>query len=158
MASDPIDAVIRREGPETNDPDDSGGRTAFGISEKSNPGAWADNRVTDEEARAIYEAKYVVGPGFLNIEHPRLREQLIDWGVNSGPSIAIQGLQRVVGADVDGVLGPQTLAALARHDERRVNNLVMVERIKMIGRILKKDPSQGKFVNGWLNRACEFVL
>ena len=160
-----IDDILRREGgsKKTNDPKDGGGRTQYGIAERSNPKAWADGKVTEEEARAIYEQKYIIAPGFNKIPHPKLQAQLVDFGVNSGPRVAIEKLQAIVGADVDGEIGPQTLAAVETFykdvdDPARLNNLLVVERVKMIGRIVVRNPSQVKFLSGWLNRAFEFLI
>jgi lysozyme family protein len=153
-----IDDLLRREGGLTNDPNDAGGRTNYGISEKSNPSAWADNKVTEAEAREIYLTKYVKGPKFDQIPDTLLRAQLVDFGVNSGPSIAIQKLQHIVGVEADGIIGPKTLTALASCDVRAVNNKLAAERIKMIGRICAKNPNQLKFLGGWLNRALEFLV
>ncbi len=152
-----IDDLLKREGGFVNDPRDSGGRTNFGIAEKSNPEAWADGKVTEDEARSIYFNKYVKGPGFDRITDSSLMAQLVDFGVNSGPSIAIQKLQTVLRVTVDGILGKETLAALSSRDAREVGNLLVGERIKMIGRICVKNPSQLAFLNGWLNRCCEFL-
>lgn len=155
-----IDDIIEREGGSTvtNDPADKGGRTQYGVSEKSNPEAWTDGKVTAEEARAIFETKYIKGPGFDKVQDIRLREQLADWGVNSGPYVAIQGLQRVVGAEIDGVLGPETLGLVnGAPDASQVGNRVVAERVKMFGRIVKRDPSQLKWLNGWLDRALSFL-
>lgn len=156
---DLITDIIEREGgaAATNDPDDGGGRTQYGIAEASNPEAWADGKVTEDEARAIYARKYIIAPGFNKVPDDALRTQLIDFGVNSGPALAITKLQVVVGSTPDGVLGPDTLAKLGGFEPRRVNNLVAVERIKMIARIVTKNPSQLKFLNGWINRATEFI-
>lgn len=157
--ADPIDDILRREGFEikTHDPLDHGGRTQYGISEKSNPQAWADGKVTEEEARAIYLRKYVNGPRLYLITDQKLRDQLIDFGVNSGPQLAIQKLQLVLGVDADGIIGEETLKAIGEVNPTRLNALLMAERIKMIGRIVHKNPSQLKFLNGWLNRALEFI-
>jgi len=152
-----IDDILKREGGLTNNPADKGGRTNFGIAERSHPDAWADGKVTEDEARAIYLRKYVQGPGFDRIPDHLLMAHLVDFGVNSGPSIAIQRLQGVLGVTVDGVLGPQTLDALSKRDVREINNLLVGERIKMIGRIVLRDKSQLAFLNGWLNRCCEFL-
>ena len=149
--------VIRREGAATNDPTDLGGRTAFGISERANPDLWADGVVTEAEARERYMKKYVQWPGFDKITDLQLRTQLIDFGVNSGPGVAIKKLQEIVGADQDGVLGPQTLAAVSQMHPEDVNNSLAILRIKMIGKIVTRNPSQLKFLNGWLNRATEFL-
>lgn len=168
---DVIDEIIDAETPDddprtpqderaiiTNDPSDRGGRTQWGISEKSNPQAWLDGKVTEPEARAIYEFKYVTGPGFDKIKDERLFRQLVDFGVPSGPGVAIMKLQALVGAKVDGVLGPKTLALVNAAEPVRLNNQLALERIKMIGRIVHKNPSQSKFLNGWLNRAIDFFI
>ena len=138
---------------------DTGGRTQYGISERANPEAWADEKVTEEEARTIYERKYVRAPKFHLIPDEALRAHLVDFGVNSGPMIAIMKLQAVVGADVDGILGPDTLGRLATQDPARVRLGLIAERIRLIGRVVTKDPkNQLKHLNGWLNRVLEFLL
>lgn len=156
-----IDAILEHEGgaTETNSPKDKGGRTKYGISEKSNPSAWADGTVTEAEAREIYEQKYIKGPGFDRIpeSHPRTKELLVDWGVISGPELAKQELQGVLGVVKDGQLGPKTLQALLGIDDRSLANLIAAARIRMMGRIVKRDPSQLRWLNGWLNRALEWV-
>ena len=152
-----ISDVILREGAPTNDPVDSGGRTAYGISEKSNPQAWADGKVTEEEAREIYLRKYVVGPGFDKISDPQLQTQLVDFGVTSGPQLAIMKLQECVGAEIDGILGPKTLNLIEGIYCPDVNNRLVAARVRMIGKIVVKNPTQLKFLNGWLNRALEFL-
>lgn len=152
-----IDDILKREGGPTNDPLDKGGRTQFGISETSNPEAWKDGRVTEEEARAIYERKYLLGPGFDRITFSTLREQLVDFGVTSGPHLAISNLQTLLNITPDGVLGPTTLSHIPL-DARRLNNDLVAARVRMIGRLVQKNPSQLKFLGGWLNRALEFLV
>jgi lysozyme family protein len=161
---DIISDILVREGGSkvTNDPSDSGGRTQYGIAERSNPGAWFDGKVTEEEARAIYTTKYVVAPGFDKVPDPQLQAQLVDFGVNSGPFIATQKLQEILKVSADGKLGPMTLAALCnvafQHPSGWVNNQLVAARVKMFGKIVVKNPSQLKFLNGWLNRALEFIV
>ena len=153
-----IDDILEREKGYVNHKDDKGGRTNFGIAERSHPAAWADGSVTEDEARSIYLHKYVIGPKFNQIKDPALMAQLVDFGVNSGPSIAIQKLQGILNVKVDGILGQDTLAALNTQDVRTINNRLVAERVKMIGRICVKNPSQLAFINGWLNRALEFLV
>jgi lysozyme family protein len=156
-----IDDIISKEGgaKATNDPADHGGRTQFGISEKSFPEAWADGKVTEQEAREIYLTKFVIGPGFSKIppSHSKVQSILVDWGVNSGPAIAIQNLQRLLVVTVDGVFGPGTLAALVAADPSILSAKLVRERVKMIARVVQKNPSQLKFLGGWLDRALSFI-
>lgn len=154
-----IDTVIENEGSKvSNDPNDAGGKTQYGISIKNNPEAWADGVVTEAEARDIYRKKYVLSPGFDKISFIPLQTQLVDFGVNSGPGVAILKLQKVLGVTEDGVLGPATLAKLAASDPKQVNNLLMAERVKLLGRIVSSKPTQVTNLNGWLARALEFLL
>lgn len=156
-----ITAIELREGGSavTADPLDKGGRTQFGISETANPEAWSDGVVTEQEARAIYLQKYVVHPKFDTL--PSILQPLcIDWGVISGPQLVIMRLQTLLNVTPDGALGAHTLAALPITPEGliRVQNLLVAARIRQVGKIVAKDPSQVKYVNGWLNRALEFLL
>lgn len=151
------DILVKEGGPKvTNDPLDAGGRTQYGISEASNPLAWLDGKVTEEEARAIYLQKYVIWPRF-NLVPPSLQTQLIDYGVNSGPLIATMKLQTILGMDADGVIGPKTLAALSLADPKWVNNELVKARVEMICRICQKNPSQLKYLLGWARRALSFL-
>ena len=153
-----IDDILKREGGYVDNPADKGGRTNFGIAEASHPEAWADGKVTEAEARAIYINKYVKGPKFDLIPDQNLVAQLVDFGVNSGPGVAIQKLQTILGVTVDGVLGPETFKALEAADLKVINNKLTAERVKMIGRIVVRNKSQIVFLNGWLNRALEFLV
>lgn len=154
-----IGDVIKREGgeKETNNPDDRGGRTKYGISEKSNPDLWLDGPPDEAKSRERFEERYFRNPGFYKISDDQLRAHLVDFGVNSGPVVAIQKLQEILGVSADGVLGPKTLAALNARRADDVNNLLVGARVRMIGRIVSKNPSQLKFLNGWLDRSLQFL-
>lgn len=163
-----IDAVIQREGGSkaTNDPLDPGGRTQYGISERANPEAWKDGQVTAQEAREIFLSKYVVWPKFHTIpsSHKWTQEQLIDFGVHSGPMPAVMKLQECLneaGADpklkVDGDFGVKTLEALLGLDDRSINNLLVAARIRLVGRIVQRNPNQLNKLSGFLTRALGFL-
>jgi lysozyme family protein len=154
-----IDEILKAEGGNkmTNDPSDAGGRTQYGISERANPNAWKDGQVTEEEARAIYYKRYISGPGFDKINDPRVQHFLCDFAVHSGPGIAIKYLQRIVGVDDDGVMGPRTLEAANACEPRHLVNRLVAERMKMIARLVQKSPSQLKYLGGWTNRIMGFL-
>jgi lysozyme family protein len=157
---DIVDDVMRREDRTGSGivTVDAGGRTQYGISERANPEAWIDGKVTEEEAREIYERKYVRAPKFDLIPDEQLRAHLVDFGVNSGPMIAIMKLQTIIGADVDGVIGPDTLGRLSQIPIEQVRTQLVVARLKLVGRVVTKDPrNQLKMLNGWIARACEFL-
>ena len=152
---DIIDKIIQREGGYSNDPDDSGGRTKYGISEVHEPEAWADGDVSLDEARAIYQRKYITQPGFDQLSG-LLQEFMVDWGVTSGPVVATYKLQEALGTTVDGVIGPNTLAKLALADPNKLLNTLVDMRIISYIRIAQKRPKDLKYLCGWVLRALEF--
>lgn len=158
MLDNLIDEIIEREGrKDTNNPNDSGGRTKYGISERSHPGAWANGPPTLEEAKRIYFQEYIVNQGFHKIKPEWLMEQVVDFGVHSGPHTSIVNLQRVLGVQADGKLGPITLGVLEKRDPEAVNTLLVKERVKVLARIVQKRPKDLEFLWGWLNRALSFL-
>lgn len=77
----------------------------------------------------------------------------VDWGWASGVKNAIRRVQRILGVTVDGVVGPNTLAAINHH---RSPGLLFEEikaaRIRYVEDICKANPSQLKFLKGWKRR------
>ena len=84
--------ILKNEGGYTNHPADTGGETHYGISRTAHPEAWVDGTVSQEAARAIYLTQYVTYPKFDQIPDPYLMMQLVDFGVHSGPGLAIMKL------------------------------------------------------------------
>lgn len=163
-----IDEIIEREGgsKETNDPADAGGRTKYGISERANPDLWKNGPPTYAQARARFTQRYLLP--FDGITDPQLVHQLVDWGVTSGPGRVIQILQQLVGAKIDGKLGPQTLAKVNTYPDgelfgfpaigaQRLNILVRDARCMQYAGATKAKPTNLKFLLGWLKRAMEFL-
>lgn len=161
-----IDDLIEREGEYSNRSADRGGPTNFGITLKTlrwvrdNADLTAEDvkRLTKDEAHIIYQQKYIEAPGYNLIPNDKLKVQLVDFGVNSGPDRATKALQRVIGVKDDGHIGQITLAALTRFGYSKANNLLMVERILLLGRIVRDDPTQSENINGWLIRATGFLI
>ena len=159
-----LDEVIRREGGYVHDPADRGGPTKYGITQRTlrawrgQPMTAADVRqLTRDEARAIYRRQYVDAPGFATLPDP-LRAQVMDNAVTSGPRQAIRDLQRAIGGvTVDGRLGPKTRAALQRQGVAAVHARLIQARAVRIGRIVQRDPTQARFLAGWLTRITAFA-
>ena len=168
---DIIDDIIYREtggdpkGGYTNDPADSGGRTIWGISERANPELWVNGPPTYAMARKRYAERYVLP--FNGIADPVLLEQLVDMGVPSGPTTVVRILQQLVGAKIDGKLGPKTLAKVNAYPAgtlfgepvsgRVLLNLAVRDaRVMHYAGIVKRRPKDLKFILGWLNRTFSF--
>lgn len=123
-----ITDAMALEGGDSNDPDDDGGRTRFGVTEAFARAAGYTapmSELTAEKARSLYRQYFVVAPAFdqvLAID-PSIGAELVECGINLGPQAASTFLQRwlngfnVAGAryaplKVDGHIGAVTLAAL----------------------------------------------
>ena len=112
-----IPTVLQHEGGYSKDPDDPGGETNFGISKRSYPDVDIAN-LTVDDAKAIYQRDYWVPLMLDQVNDQAVATKVFDTAVNIGKSRAVKFLQRAVQnagggiVDVDGGMGPQTLAAV----------------------------------------------
>lgn len=79
---------------------------------------------------------------------------IFDWYVNSG-RIAIKNVQRIVDVNDDGIMGKNTISAINNYADGLFNNL-KAARTMFVKNIVKANPSQDKFLKGWLNRINSF--
>lgn len=123
-----IKNVLRREGGYVNDPVDKGGETKFGISKRAYPNLDIKN-LTEAQAATIYKRDYW---DKINADQlpANIREMAFDSAVNHGVSWTKEALRK---SNND----PQKFLALRK--EKYQN-------------IVANDPSQGKFLRGWMNR------
>jgi lysozyme family protein len=166
-ADDIIDGVMEREGLYVNDPSDYGGCTNYGITfatlaawRKTDHVTCEDVRLlTQAEARDIYRHLYIRQPGFEDaIRDDRLLALVVDFGVLSGPVTATKALQRALGVVDDGVLGAQTRRLLkAQEGSPDVYRKVLADRIRHHVEIVIRNPSQTRFLRGWLARLTGFL-
>jgi Putative secretion activating protein len=114
-----------------------------------------------EEAVAIGYQNYFVAPGFDRLPYSKLVEHYFDFGWGSGPVTAIRYLQRQVGADVDGVMGPQTIERYVAYVSNKAHRAALVEavetRLAFFRRICDQRPANRVFLNGWLRRGRWFL-
>ena len=104
-----FDFVIVAEGGYTNDPNDHGGETRFGISKRAFP--FIDIKdLTLEQAGKIYRDHYWDVLPMADLPNP-LAFCLFDTAVNCGVGRAIKLLQMACGVSADGVVGPITIKA-----------------------------------------------
>lgn len=149
---DMIDRIIAREGGDkiTEDPHDPGGLTKYGISQKAHPEL--DIRaLTYDQAKDVYIHDYFVSTR-IHMLPEMLQEAVMDFGVHSGPVTAIRYLQKIIGVPQDGVIGNQTLKAIAKNDLPSVFRALTRERVLFLSRQVVNKPVKLKYLVGWLNR------
>ena len=160
-----IDNLIEREGGYVDHPADSGGPTKYGITQKT-LGLYRGKEVTAKdvknldiyEARRIYYENYWIKPQFASLSLGFVNNEILfDTAVHQGPRSAVKMLQRAVGATPDGILGPVTRASVLGWDEKVLAAKMISVRLRTIGRLVTRKPSQAVFAAGWCKRLSEFV-
>lgn len=136
----------------TNDPDDSGGETKYGISKKAFPHLDIKN-LTEEQAISIYKKKYFVPCKIDLIKDEFLALHVFDFSVTSSTSRAIKILQSVAGVLVDGIIGNQTLSKVNSGDYLEAYKKARIEFYTYIG-----VGKNAKYKKGWINRVNNLKL
>lgn len=170
--------IVAREGGFVNDPDDPGGATKFGVTIHTLRRLRPDVDVTIEDVRALTRAQAVDIYVIHYFEQPRIKDlpeplwpSLFDMYVNAGAN-AVRVLQRLLvemglQISVDGVIGPQTIAATHRAQEIAPAHLVDaygIARRDYYYNLADHRPASRKFARrrdggkgGWIVRAEEFI-
>ena len=86
------------------------------------------------------------------IKNDSLAHFIVDGAINQGKPTITKYLQQICGVDADGIFGNQTLAAVNNHDAKDLFDQLKQKRIDKYHRIVEKNPSQVKFIKGWLRR------
>lgn len=156
-----FDYVIDNEGKTyTNNPDDHGGPTKFGITMQTlsmwrkmpcSPKDVED--LTLDEAKDIYEAFYWLPLGCDKINNAGVATAVLDYGVNCGVVTSIRTAQRALGVKVDGHIGSETLLAINSPNPKEFLRLFFVLVQSRYISIVLQDPSQIKFLHTWLIRS-----
>jgi len=174
--------IVAREGGYVNDPDDPGGATNYGVTIHTmrrlgldldgdgSVGVSDVKRLTRAQAVQIFIDHYFHAPNLSALPEP-LQASVFDMQVNAGGH-AIKILQRLLNkmgfnVAVDGVLGPQSLAAVER--AFATAGAVMVdaygiERRNYYYKLADARPASRKYAKrrdggkgGWITRAEEFI-
>lgn len=171
MAQEIIKHTVMIEGGYVNDPNDSGGATKFGVTEKKarQYGYTGDMRDLPQEfAYAIAAHEFWFGAKMDRVAQIswEVAEEMFDTGYNCGPGSAWKIAQRMLnlmnrqGADwpdivADGVPGPKTFSALEAAVKRR--GALHVFKCFNAGQcayyidLAERRPKDEAFFNGWIS-------
>lgn len=168
---DAFDYVMKYEGGLNEDFDDKGGITNFGISLKflketgdkyckdGNYEQYIRN-MTIDQAKDIYHAEFWLEI-YEEIFDTYARNYIFDMAVNHGHSTAHTLTQRSLMAidfllDDDGIFGSTTLDAIncwTNEITCSLKSALKATRAQYYHCIVSHNPSQKKYLNGWLRRA-----
>lgn len=156
--------ILAWEGGFANVPGDRGGATNMGVTIAT----WrsvgydkdGDGDVDVDDLRLLTREdviERVMRPHYWNrwqadrIEDQSVANILVDWVWASGAH-GIKKPQALLGVAADGIVGPETLAALNAREPRQLFAELHDLRTQFINNIVRANPSQAKFRKGWLRR------
>lgn len=122
---------------------------------KKEPTVERIKNLTFDEYVEVLRVKYWNKWRGEQIQNQQLADILVDWTYNSG-SWGIKIPQRLLGVDDDGIVGSKTLKALNEADPKQLYLKIWNERKKFYENIVKNNPSQQRFLKGWMNRLNSF--
>jgi len=174
--------IVPAEGGYANDPADAGKETYAGISRVSFPN-WSGWAFIDKQPKPIkpntkfaelkqpvtdfYNALWTAN-NFDKIKNQDVANILFDWFVNSGSNAARTkgletfGVDEILNRDfgfnlpMDGRFDTQTINAINSVDNIKLHAIIKAERKKFYETIIKRNPSQAKFKDGWFARINMF--
>lgn len=181
-----VPKILKWEGGFVNDPADAGGATNKGITIATWKAVGHDNDgdgdidIDDLKKLSIPDFTQVLKLTYWNkwkadlILNQSVAEILVDWVWGSGKwGIIIP--QRVLGVTPDGSVGPKTIDALNKCNQRTFHHSIVDERVKFLNdivtsSIVKYEKAIGRkateaellkhtnkrFIKGWMNRLNDF--
>ena len=154
--------LLQFEGGYSNHPNDKGGITVKGVTLAT----YRDYCGADKTAKDLQNMSYGTWQNIMKdlywdkcradeIENQSLAEIIVDWCVNSG-LVGLRKVQELVGCKPDGICGPITLSLINTSDARSLFERIWNGRKQFYTNIVKRNPSQKVFMNGWMNRLNSF--
>jgi lysozyme family protein len=152
-----LQAVLKHEGGFSNHPNDPGGMTNLGCTKavwEEHCGHPVDEKamraLTPADVAPLYKRKY--WDKIKGDELPSGVDYVVfDAAINSGPGRAAKWLQACVGVEVDGGIGPKTLAAV---NSFKPENLIEDYSKRRLSFMMDL-PTWGTFGKGWSRRVAE---
>lgn len=164
--------VLHHEGLLSDNPQDPGGITNFGISLRFLRAEGIDvdgdgdsdehdvRGLTPDKAKAIYKEFFWDRYKFYKLMHALVYEKVFDLSVNMGGKAAIKLLQQSINSmqkyhtlEEDGILGPKTIESTNRFNPNSVRTALRLNAKQKYLRILNANPELEYARAGWLNRA-----
>lgn len=154
MFSNALELVLKFEGGFSDDPDDPGGRTNYGITQNvyDYTGKKDVKDITMPEVRKIYLTGYwdeAKCPAICDISEA-LATIHFDNAVNCGVITANKMLQDVLHVKVDGIIGPITLSRI--HDGSDLQRAYLLRRQTFYDTLIQQKPKLAKFKKDWYFR------
>jgi type VI secretion system secreted protein VgrG len=172
-----IEYILDTEGGFVDHPDDSGGPTKFGLSQRflkslyrTKEISWEPTRdkifsLDKKEAKSIYRRQYWDFYNLRLLENKKLITKLFDCLIMSDSRLVIKNFQSSTNSSlgqnklkVDGILGKHTSSVANNCDADFIINNFIIFMGQYYQEIVVSNPSQHKFLKGWLNRLLKLPI
>lgn len=147
--------VLLVEGGFVHHPSDPGGATNMGITEAVARRVGYRGPMQDlpvELAKRIYREDYWNAVRADQLP-PAVRYAVFDAAVNSGVAQSVRWLQRALGVQDDGVLGPITLSTANQANPDALRARLVAQRLTFLTNL----NTFSTFGRGWTRRCCEIL-
>jgi lysozyme family protein len=167
--------MLIHEGCYSNDPIDLGGETYKGIARNAHPN-WSGWEIIDKYRKSsgfpaaldkdtdlqimieqFYQTNFWSPLNADYIQNQTNADSIFDFAVNAGVKTSVRLVQTIVGTEIDGIIGKQTLEKLNTINPVNFQTAFTLSKIKYYISIIKKRPANKKFLYGWITRALEYA-
>lgn len=162
-----INKLLKWEGGKVDDPVDPGGKTNFGITQKSLDaylGTFLHSTLpadvfalTREQAIQFYLIEYWAPLRGSQIAHQPLADLLLSMAVLQGRRTAVRRLQALLGLPRDGSVGLATLVAIAKADSALLLKRYADACESFFLVLIERRPALAKFQRGWFARVEDYA-
>ncbi len=158
-----IPLLKKLEGGFVDHPADKGGATNMGVTLKTFREHYGNDKSVHDLKHMSNEQWGHIMNGYWDkckadeIMSQSVAEIFVDWCVNSGLA-GIRRVQEIAGVRPDGIVGPVTVNAINAHSPEDLFNRIKDARKQFYVNIVRRDPSQKVFMNGWMNRIESFTF
>jgi lysozyme family protein len=169
-----IPTILRHEGGFSNDPQDAGGATNYGVSLRwlKSQGLLEDleqqdrtqdeivviKSMTQEQAAALYKLYWWNPYNYGAIDSQLVATKIFDTAVNLGAPRAHRIVQACLGFPQemrDGILGSKSMAEINAAGAAPLVVQIQNMQAAFYMQLVATNPARQKFLQGWLNRAYD---
>lgn len=152
-----MDIMMKLEGGKSDLKSDRGGRTNLGVTQKEydkfreKQGLKTNDvfNITKEEAEQIYKLEYwdiIKGDELpLNVAHA-----MFSYALTDGPQDSVRFVQRLLGVEITGFMGPKTKLAIwtaCKNGDKKLTQRILNKQI-----VRYENDEQDQFKKGWVDR------